>query len=55
VGTGYNDGVYFIDLALVHTTFNEFYTPYQLNSGYSPTGKAAHTMINVAVTGGVRF
>ncbi len=55
LGTGYNDGVYFIDLALVHTTFNEFYTPYQLNSGYSPTGKAAHTMINVAVTGGVRF
>jgi hypothetical protein len=55
IGAGYNDGVYFVDLALVRTTFNEFYTPYQLNSGYSPTGKAAHTMINVAVTGGIRF
>lgn len=55
VGAGYNDGIYFIDLAVVRTTFNEFYTPYQLNNGYSPTGKASHNMINVAVTGGVRF
>ncbi len=55
IGAGYNDGIYFIDLAVVRTTFNEYYTPYQLNNGYSPTGKASHNMINVAVTGGVRF
>jgi len=55
VGAGYNDGIYFVDLAVVRTTFNEFYTPYQLNNGYSPTGKATHNMINFAVTGGVRF
>ena len=55
VGAGYNDGVYFLDLAIVRTIFKEFFTPYQLNNGYSPTGVATHTMFNVAVTGGVRF
>jgi hypothetical protein len=55
VGAGYNDGVYFLDLAVVRTTFKEFFTPYQLNNGYSPTGIASHNMFNVALTGGVRF
>ncbi len=55
VGAGYTNGDYFIDAALITTTFNEFYTPYTVSGVYSPTGKASHTMINVAVTGGIRF
>ena len=54
-GAGYTNGNYFVDAALITTTFNEYYTPYTVTGVYSPTGKASHTVINVAVTGGIRF
>lgn len=54
-GLGYTNAQHFIDFASVLTTYNEYYTPYTVDGGFSPLLKTEHVLLNFVVTAGVRF
>lgn len=54
-GFGYTNGAHFVDFAAVVTSYKEYYTPYTLDGGYSPTGTVDHILMNFVLSGGLRF
>lgn len=55
IGAGYTDGQVFVDFASVITSYTDFYSPYVLNTGNTPTAKISNTLLNFVVTAGYRF
>jgi len=53
-GAGLRQGNFFLDAAVVYTTFDRLYTPYDLN-GLEPLIKVNNTRYTTAVTAGVTF
>jgi long-subunit fatty acid transport protein len=54
-GFGYTDGHYFLDLAGMLTQFKEYYTPYEVDGGFTPTGVVTNRFYNFVLSTGVRF
>ena len=57
-GAGLRQGNFFLDAAVVYTTFNQYYTPYSISSpvaGVEPLIKINNTRYTTAITAGVTF
>lgn len=54
-GAGLRQGNFFLDAAVVYTTYNQYYTPYTLQGGLEPLVKINNTRYTTAITAGVTF
>ena len=54
-GAGLRQGNFFLDAAVLYTTFNQQYTPYSLQNGLQPLVKVNNNRYTTSVTAGLTF